>query len=212
MTQSNSDRMRNSVGVLKLIAKIVGKLVVVYLLSIFVLLDLVLIDLAVPRILFVAEPFIQAAAILMLVGVIASIVARSPSQTLWATFFVGYSLLFLIPVRELDWVIGLVCLVGAISYLYRNKATEPFLVLLPIISGGWLFVELIYEPYLVAWTSYIADGHMIEAVKKGLHFISIGGFANVLIVLPLLATYALGKQAYVDLYDLYRSRHRVSGK
>ena len=40
------------------------------------------------------------------------------------------------------------------NFLYRNRFTEPMLVILLVITGAWLFIRLVYHPYMAGWVIY----------------------------------------------------------
>src|SRR5690606_1594192 len=92
---------------------------------------------------------------------------RSRAPLLWAAFCLGFSALYLHAdfYDYLDYLVVGLFLAAGINYLYRNRITEPLLILLPLMSGAWLFLQLIYCPYMPIW---IARKSSVISLSEGL--------------------------------------------
>ncbi|RLM48460.1 hypothetical protein DVK06_18075, partial [Halorubrum sp. Atlit-28R] len=87
--------------------------------------------------------------------------------------------------------------IGAISFVYRNKVTEPFLVLLPIIAAGRLFLEYVYSVNFVSWAYYITGQKTLgDAIFEGLMLANDQGI-QIALAAPIFLMYFLGKQSYM---------------
>lgn len=120
---------------------------------------------------------------------------------LWAVFSIGFSSLY-VPDAGFHgylefFVVGLT-FAASINFLYRNRITEPLLVLLPILTGGWLFLQCIYVPSVMVWvamkTGYL---NVSEALGRGL---GIDQLWVALLVAPLMLMYLLGKHGYTRIW------------
>lgn len=191
----------------KLALVVLGKLVVLYLMALTVWIDAIVLKTALPRIMFETDPFLHAVAILMAGALIVALKQKSSTPVIWAGFCLGFSSIY-IPSAGffgyLEFFIAALFLAAGINYLYRNRITEPLLVLLPIISASWLFLQLIYIPYLPVWiarkTGYMSVSEGF-AMGFDIHAIWIS-----LLIAPLIVLYLLGKQYYKNIYYYLRRR------
>lgn len=177
-----------------------AKAFILYLVFLVLWIDLILIETAIPRLVFERQPFVQSSALVVIFGAAISVLSRSKTPILWAVFWPAFSAGFIAFPNHATPFIAFFLLVAAISFLYRNKVTEPLLVMLPILAGAWLFLSAVYSPYLVAWAYYITGKKaLIEAVLAGCSILSDQVYQTALIA-PILAMYFLGKQAYAKRY------------
>jgi hypothetical protein len=99
-------------------------------------------------------------------------------------------------------LIAFTFLVGTINFLFRNRITEPLLVLLPVCAGAWLYLSFIYQPSLVAWATVSAGKNDLASV---LHSVFGDSSTNLvmmaIVVVPSAVLYFLGKHGYVRLYN-----------
>jgi hypothetical protein len=178
--------------------------------------DLLLIQTSLPRLSFVSEPFVHTAIFVIAIGAIVSLATKSRVYVLWVIaclFFSGIFFthhvtgLFLDQFSVCTLVMAALFVVGAISFLYRNKFTGPLLVLLPICSGAWVFWSVIYNPYFVAWFSRVRNHMSIEASfhevlrnwPTHLETLAIG-------VIPMMVIYVFANRSY-EHYSLYWKIH-----
>lgn len=182
---------------LKLVLVALGKLAVLYFMALLIWIDVVLLHTAWPRMLFEVEPFLHAAALLTSGATLVSLKAKSRAPMLWAIFSIGFSSLYIPDAGfygYLEFFVIALSAAAGINFLYRNRITEPLLVLLPILTVGWLFLQLVYTPYVLVWVS-MKTGYMSvsEAISRGL---SIDQLWVALLVVPLMLMYLLGKHGY----------------
>jgi hypothetical protein len=194
---------------LKLALVVLGKLAVLYFMAHMVVISSVLLTTALPRILFDTEAFLHAAAILLAVAIIIGLKTKSRVPLLWAIFSLGFSSLYILDAGfhgYLDYFVAGLLLAAGINYLYRNRITEPLLILLPLLSSSWLFLQLIYCPYVPIW---IARKTGVMSLSEGF---SLGFGTHALwislLIAPLLVLYMLGKHYYIDIYSFLRNRYR----
>jgi hypothetical protein len=182
------------------------KAFILYLAFLVLLLDLILIETSLPRFIFEKQPFFYSWVIVVLIGAIISTFVHSRTPFLWAIFCPALSaFIFFIFARHATAFIAFFLAIGAISFIYRNKITEPFLILLPILAGGWLFLHFVYTIYLVSWAYYVTGQKAFgEAIFQGLLSVSDQG-VQIALVLPIFLMYFLGKQGYTKLYPIYAS-------
>jgi hypothetical protein len=203
-TASLGRRVQNAIMV-KQVAIFVLKAVLLYAMFPFVWVGLTLFAVSLPRSIFEIRPFFMAAAFVVAVAAAISFTVKSKTPILWALFCVAYSAVFVVFALDSLALIALCLVIGAISFLYRSKITEPFLVLLPIIAGAWLFLQFVYGFFLVAWANF-------TAMQKGLGDSLFRGALSLeyqamqfALVIPLLTLYFLGKHSYVKLCPILKS-------
>lgn len=112
----------------------------------------------------------------------------------------AYCSVFLVFDRYATVLMATLMVVAAIHFLLRNRFTEPVLVLLPIVTGAWVFLSVVYQPFLVGWANYVT-GRLtyVGALIEGLASLKEQSF-QALIVVPLMAMYFLAQRCYVRLY------------
>lgn len=182
--------------------KIIGflaKAFITYVALVILLMDLTLFEAAIPRYIFEKQPFIHSAALAIAVAAIASMLLRSRTPVIFVAMCIGYSAFVFVYIQYAAWFIAICGLVAAISFLFRNKITEPFLVLLLVIAGAWAFISSVYIPYFVGWANYVTGhndffGSVIEAIRAAFDQI-----IPTLALMPVLVMYFLGKQSYLKL-------------
>ncbi len=165
--------------------------------------SVILIEMDMPMMLFIAEPFMQISAVVIIAGAAVSLKYRSRTPFLWALFWVLFAAALLhIPYRYVSIFIGIFLFAGAINYLYRNRFTEPMLIFLPVIAGAVLLIRPIYINYLIGWI-YFETG--INSFKdSSVQEIMLRTLFQILFVLPVIFMYFLGKQGYVRFFPLMR--------
>ena len=199
----------------KKIGIVFAKLVVLYLALVVLWVDFVLVATTLPRFLTLWQPFIQSAVAVLFIAALVSIVKRSKTPVLFVAFCLAYSAFAIrANVYYLMSFVAFFCAVAAINFLYRNKLTEPLLVMLLVISGAWVFISLLYFPYLGAWVLYAWKKDFSVAFVEGLHAIP-DQLVVTSFMAPALAMYFLGKHSYVPAYAylalMYRQyRERLS--
>ena len=178
----------------------------------FLLVDLGLIQSSLAKLNFVSEPFVHCAIVVMAIGATISLAAKSRIYVLWviacllfSAFFFAHDVLglYLDRFSVCTLIMAALFVFGAVNFLYRNKITEPLLVLLPICSGAWLFWSLIYNPYFVAWVSRVRNHMSLEASffealrawPTHLETLAIG-------VIPMMVIYVFGNRSY-EHFSLY---------
>ena len=175
---------------------VLGKLALLYLMTVIISITVILLQVALPRIVFETEPLLHSAALALLIAAGIALKTKSRTPLLWAVFCLGYSSLYIDFYGYLEVFIIVLSIAAGINYIFRNRITEPLLVLLPILTGGWLFLQLIYMPYTLVWIT-MKTGYDISF---GIEQVWIS-----LLISPLMLMYLLGKRYYNDLYCLLRN-------
>lgn len=184
------------------------KAALLYVMFPFVWVDLILFATALPRSIFEIQPFLMAVAFVVTVAAVISVTVKSKTSVLWALFCVAYSGVFIVFTLDSLALIALCLTIGAISFLYRNRITEPFLILLPIVAGAWLFLQVVYGFFFVTWAYSLAlKKDLGDSLLRGAQSLEDQAI-QVAIVIPLLAMYFLGKHSYVKLYPIFKSLRR----
>jgi hypothetical protein len=164
---------------------------------------LILIDVGMPLVLFVAEPFIHVSSAVIILGAIVSLKIRSMAPLLWTVFWALFAVALLhIPLRYVGIFISIFLFAGAINYLYRNKFTEPLLVFLPIIAGALFLIQPVYNHYLGVW-AYFETGVTTFAGYSAKEIVVKMVFQSLLVV-PIFVLYFLGKRSYLKLSPLFQ--------
>jgi hypothetical protein len=187
---------------------LVIKIALLYLAIPLLLLDLILIQTAVPRLIFEVQPYIYSALFVLIAAYVISRVAKSKAPVLWAVFFLLYSaafftsqlhvILFGISFSAVALLIAITYLSATINFLYRNKVTEPLLALLPVCAGAWLYLSLVYQPSLVAWAAYTTGRSEVVSTLLEVFGDPTGTLVMVaIVVIPSAILYFLGKHGYV---------------
>ena len=193
----------------KKIGIVLAKLVVLYLALVVLLVDFVLLMIAFPRILSEQQPFIQSAAITLLISAVVSVIRRSRTPVLFVVFCIAYSALAIrANVYHLIALLAFFCAVAAANFLYRNKVTEPLLVMLLVITGAWVFTHFVHLPYAVGWVYFVAGKRdFLGALGEGLAAVP-DQMLVISLMAPALAMYFLGKHSYVPAYAYLASVYR----
>jgi hypothetical protein len=188
------------------------RLVLLYLLFPLLLIDLILIQTALPRLLFDWRPFAVAALLWAAIFVFIAYRYQSRKPLVWcgisliyaAIFFVGsaHSVVKVgVNFSSVTLLIAFAFMAGAISFLHRNRYSEPLLVLLPTCALAWMFIVLLHQPCLVAWAVWVAGKQdVLEVLLSMFGDVSTNAVMLAIVVLPTMVMYLLGKHAYVDAY------------
>lgn len=193
------------VTLIKLAAIFIMKAALIYFILPLLWVDITLFGIGIPRYIFEKEPFFMAVVFAATIGAAISVVLKSKTPIMWAIFISAYSAVFFISIFTSLALIAICMGIGAVSFLYRNRFTEPFLVLLPIIAGAWLFLQFVYGFSLVAWANYlIGQRNLSESLLQGARTLSDQAM-QVAIIAPLITMYFLGKHSYVKLYPIFKS-------
>ena len=68
--------------------------------------------------------------------------------------------------------------------------------MLPVIMGTWLFICLVYLPYLIGWANYVTgQKDLTDSVIEGL-FATKEQLVPALLITPVVAMHLLGKHAH----------------
>jgi hypothetical protein len=179
------------------------KLLFLYLTLGVYLVDAVVIQYSMPKVIFIPEPFIHVSSVVIILGALVCLKMRSIIPLLWTIFWV----LFVVALMETWWrYLGIFFTIflftGAINYLYRNRFTEPTLVFLPIIAGALFLLKPVYFYYLGVWAYYETgiDSFKDDTILQTM--IEMG--LQTLFVLPFMVMYFLGKHGYIKLIPLWR--------
>jgi hypothetical protein len=203
-TASLGRRVQKAIMV-KQVAIFILKAVLLYVMFPLVWVDLTLFGVSIPRYTFGIQPFFMAVAFVVAVAAAISFTIKSKTPILWTLFCVAYSAIFIVFALDSLALIALCLVVGAISFLYRSKITEPFLVLLPIIAGAWLFLQFVYVFFFVTWANFMAMQKGVgDSLFRGALSLEYQAMQFALVI-PLLAMYFLGKHSYVKLYPFFKS-------
>lgn len=181
----------------KTIIVFLAKALVGYVALIILLVDLMLFEMAIPRYVFEMQAFVQSAALALAVAATASIVLRSRTPMIFAAVSSGYSGFVFIYTQYVTWFIAICGLVAAISFLFRNKITEPLLSLLLVIAGAWAFLSSVYSPYFVGWANYVAGNKDLLAAGVEALRAARDQIMPTLLMFPVLVMYFLGRQSYL---------------
>lgn len=185
---------------IKQAAFFLGKVLAICLVAPLLWVDLILMQTALPRILFVERAFVLSVLLVVLGAAAISLHYRSKLPMLFAVLSLMYSLVFLSVVPYAVAFVGLLMLVAAIHFIHNNRFTEPLLVLLPITAGAWVFLSMVYLPFLNGWVYYATNrmsylGSGIEAIGS-LNVQSL----QALIAVPLLFMFFIAKKGYIKIF------------
>lgn len=185
-----------------------AKILVLYLALIVILIDRALFETALPKFIFEQQPFVQSVVFSLAISAAISIVIRSKTPIIFTAFCLAYSIFFCIFPYQTTSFIALFCVVAAVNFLYKNRVTEPLLVMLLIIAGVWVFISLIYPSYLIGWLNYVArHNDLVSSIFEGISAVKYLTFSS-LIIIPVIGMYALGKHSYVNIYSALKSLHK----
>lgn len=184
------------------------KILILYLALIVLLIDRILFETALPRFIFVQQPFLQSAIFTLVISAATSIATRSKTPIIFTAFCLAYSTIFSVFPYQSTTFIALFCLVAAVNFLYRNKITDPLLAILLIIAGVWVFTYFIYPSYLTAWVNYVTGRKdFAHSILEGFDA-SKDLIFSTLFIIPVVGMYFLGKHSYVRLYSILKSWHK----
>lgn len=179
-----------------------AKAFICYVALIVLFVDLILLEAAIPGYVFERQPFIQSAALAMALAATVSIALRSRSPIILAAVCIGYSGFVFVHTQYVVWFVAVCGLLAAINFLFRNKITEPLPNLLLVIAGAWVFLSLVYTPYLVGWAYYVTgDKALVASVAEALRAVR-DQVVPALALFPVLIMYFLGKQLHVKLLPI----------
>lgn len=198
-----------------ILKRVLGGLVrlgLIYLLLPFLLIDLILIQTAIPRLSFQWQPFALAA--LIWLSAFAAVVYRRKSRTplIWGIVGLAYagaffaSLVYTVviagtAISGIPLLIAFAFMAGTINFLYPNRFSEPLLILLPTCAAAWAFIVLLYQPCLVAFAVWIAGKQsVLQVLVDVFGDVTTNGVMLAVVVLPATAMYVMGKHLYLDAY------------
>lgn len=176
------------------------KVLVLYLIYPLYVIMLTIIQINIPMIYFVREPFIHVSVLVIVLGSAISLKLRSKTPMIWSIFCVAFSGMFFLHKNYIGALIAFFLITGAINFIYRNKFTEPLLVFLPIISGSLMLVSPVYSNYLGVWGSFVAGINAFEGTT--IQELVIRALFQTAIVIPIMAMYFLGNHSYVGLHSI----------
>ena len=188
------------------------RLGLMYLLLPFLLIDLILIQTAVPRLLFQWQAFAVAALIWLAVFAAVAYRRRSSTPFIWGVVSLAYagaffaSLVYTVFIAGkafsgIPLLIAFAFLAGAINFLYRNRFSEPLLVLLPTCAAAWTFIVLLYQPCLLALAVWLAGKQsVLPVLMEVFGDVTTNGVMLAVVVLPAAVMYVLGKHSYLGAY------------
>ncbi|MDD2685672.1 MAG: hypothetical protein PHY62_05900 [Gallionella sp.] len=187
------------------------RLALLYLLLPLLLVDLILIQTALPRLIFLWQPFAVAA--LIWATLFAVFAYRFGWRTLiWGGIGLAYAAVLFVSLAysaviagiafsSIALLIAFAFMAGAVSFLYRNRYSEPLLILLPTCAIAWSFIVVLYQPCLVAWVTWVAGKqNVLEVLLSVFGDVSTNAVMLAIVVAPTMAMYFLGKHAYADAY------------
>ena len=193
---------------LKKTAIFLAKACVIYLALIVLWIDFVLFETALPRHFFEQRPFIYSAALTLAISAAISFAIRSKTPIIFTALCLAYSTLFFVHLHYATLFIALFCVLAAVNFLYRNKITEPLLVMLLVIAGAWVFISFIYPSCLVVWANYVTGRKdFAGAIVQGFG-VAKDQLVSTLIIIPVVVMYFLGKHGYIKLYSVLKSLHK----
>ncbi len=190
---------------------ILGKLLALYLVVPFLWVNLVLMQVALPRFLFVERAFVLSVLFAVSGAALVSLRYRSKLPMLFAVLCILYCSVFLTMQIYAVAFVGMLMLVAAIHFVCPNRFTEPLLVLLPIVAGAWFFLSMVYPVFLAGWVNYVT-GRMgyLELVVECLGLLK-NQAVQALLALPLLAMYFFARKCHARLFvwarSLFPKRH-----
>lgn len=174
--------------------------------------DLILIQTVLPRFIFLWQPFVVAALIWLTVFAAVAYLRKSRTPLIWGVVSLAYaggffaSLVYTVfivnwGVKGIALLIAFAFLAGAINFLYRNRFSEPLLILLPTCAAAWAFIVLLYQPCLMAFALWILGKQSVVQILAAV-FSDVTGTVVMLatVVLPAALMYVMGKHLYVDAY------------
>ena len=164
------------------------------------------------RLAFYWQPFLYASA--ALIGFCALIAWRRHD---WGSLAIGFAVvatagvIYLhqpsMPGKGAEWVLTALSAPAAISFLYRNRITEPMLIFSALIVLGYAFTDILYPAALLLWAHFAAD-YPLGLKNLWTTLESLNGLLG---VAPAALLYWLGKQGYSPWLDRAREiwrRHR----
>ena len=191
--------------IIKKAAVLLTKLFILYLALIVLVIDFVLFKAAWQRFIFEQQPFIQSTVLSLVISATISMAIRSKNPIIFTALCLACSALFFVSYHQATSFIALFCALAAVNFLCKNKITEPFLVMLPIIAGAWIFITTVYPSYLLAWANYITGRKdFFDSIFEGLAAVK-DQLVLTIIIIPVVFMYFLGKHSYVKLYSILKS-------
>lgn len=184
------------------------KLGLAYLLTMPLLISLILVETTLPRLLLLWPPLGQSAALVLAGASLVAWLRRRWSALRLALVSLAYAGLFLSFHRLAVPCLGIFLAVGLLGFLWRNPLSDRLLGQIPLQAGGWIFLTLAYEPYVIAWAQ-VVTGHapLAAASANGLADLAVQWPQLVIAALWLLV-YGLGRRSYRQLPGLWRQLRR----
>ena len=185
---------------------LLAKLIILYLALALVWGDLIVLHTTLPKLAIFMKPvFVQAWALVFVLGVPVSVMLRSRTPILAALICPAFAGAYHVYPQHATAFVAVFSLVAGISLIYRNKITEPFLIMLPVIVGAWLFLN-IEAAYFVGWVPFVLNkASLFEAIMLG--FVALVQNALPLaLAIPFLLMYILGSQSYLGWYRYWYAR------
>lgn|GEM_PF-3502392 len=194
------------------------RLALLYLLLPLLLIDLILIQTAWPRLLFDWRPFAVAATVWAAIFGFIAYRYQSRKPLIWGDISLIYAALFFVasvrPVvtvgvnfSSITLMIAFAFLAGVLSFLYRNRYSEPLLVLLPICALAWSFLFLLHQPCFVVWAILASGtGDMSDALRIVFDEATTSAITLAVVVFPTMLMYFLDKHTYVNAYGWARNK------
>ena len=92
----------------------------------------------------------------------------------------------------IEWGLSLLSLPAVISFLYRNRITEPLLIFPALFTLACLFILLLYPPVFLLWVQAITPYKLtLETLQE-----VFGGSLLLALLLPTALLYWLGKHGH----------------
>ncbi|MNZ72146.1 hypothetical protein D3C78_905160 [compost metagenome] len=180
------------------------KLALLWLALPLIAVDLILLQVGMPRRAgFEWPPFLYAALLALALSAVGAWRKRDPElPVVTALAILAAGIAFLhgnaLSPQKLAWLFGAAVVPAALNFLYRNRITEPMLALLPVLLMAFLFVELLYRGAFILWAYAITDLSLADAPMRHLEA-ALGSSLNFALMLPFSLMYLLGKHSYAPL-------------
>ncbi len=195
------------------------RLTILSLLLPLLLIDLILIQTELPLKFIDWRPFAIAATIWAAFFSLIAYRYQSRKPLIWGGISLVFAAIFICGSRhfavtvavviltDIPLLIAFACLAGALNFLYRNRYSEPLLILLPTCAIAWSFIVLLYQPCLVAWATWVTGKQdVLEVLLSVFGNVSTNAVMLAVVVLPTMVMYMLGKHVYVDAYGWARNK------
>ena len=175
------------------------KLALLWLVLPLVVIDLILLQVSMPRLAgFDWQPFLGAAAVAL---VLAALAARELLLvTTLAILAAGVAFLHGSALYDPGFaaLLGVLLIPAAFNFLYRNRVTEPMLALLPVLVLAYLFVSVLYGGAFILWVWAVAGWPLRGEPWQFVEVLLESSLAFSL-MLPFSLMYLLGKHCHAPL-------------